>query len=77
MREALLLLVFSFIFPDIAYAHGGHSSVIMQVKGWWDVIRLKYWGAITWVLVFALAGLIIFFVVRQIQAKRQGSSTPA
>lgn len=76
--KVILLLILLCIFPGIAYAHGGHSSVIMQLKGLWDVVRLKYWGAITCALVFVLAVLIIFFVVKQIQAKRQqGSSPPA
>jgi len=77
MGEILLLFILSFIFPDIVYAHGGHESGIMRLKGWWDVIRIKYWGDLTWILVFILLGLIILFVIHQIRAKGRDSSSAA
>ncbi len=77
MGEILLLFIFSFIFPDIVYAHGGHESGIMRLKGLWDVIRVKYWDVLTWVLVFILVGLIVFFVIQQIRAKGRNSSSAA
>jgi hypothetical protein len=77
MGEILLLFILSFIFPDIAYAHGGHASGIMRLHGWWDMIRLKYWGSLTWILISILAGLIIFFIIQQIRAKGRNSSSPA
>ncbi|MEW5801114.1 MAG: hypothetical protein AB1847_03315 [bacterium] len=77
MEEIFWLFVLSFLFPDVVYAHGGHSSGIMKLKGWWDVIRLKYWGVLTWTLVFILAGIIIFLVIQQMRAKGRNSSSPA
>jgi len=77
MGEILLLFILSFIFPDVVYAHGGHQTGIMRMKGWWDVIHLKYWGALTWILVLILAVLIVLFVIQQMKAKGRDSSSAA
>jgi|GEM_PF-3580616 len=71
----ILTLLFPFL-SAIAYAHGGHASGLRRFKGWWDIIRLKYWGAIIWVLLAALACLIILFVFQQIKAKGRGQDSP-
>ena len=76
MGEILLLFILSFIFPDVVYAHGGQENSIMRLKGLWDVIHLKYWGTLTWILVCIMAGLIIFLVIQQIRAKGHTSSSP-
>lgn len=75
MIEILCFVLILFVFPNYAYAHGGHAPAIMRFKQWLHLMWFQYWGGLTWVLALLLVGLVIFFIVQQTKANRSSKET--